>query len=858
MEGKHERHARRARFVFGGIQARRAGAQCAAVCGALLLAFAAGCSSNVKTSSGEGGLFTGPGDSGGFPPAPGGAVVAEIEVEAPTKSPFILRGTVPLPPNTYPRADALTPLAVRNVDGNVVPTQMEIVSRYAADQQGADVVEVLAKVDLPAGTPPGTRIRYKLVDYPHPRGALPLDSEMVKFLMTPGNVMLVAEDVFGNRYELDLLGKMRGYASNPSSKLLRHGPAAVQVRTYGTMLPKDKLIGAPQGALPHFLGAHAYATVWADTRGVSLDLRLSNGFDGADKKDVADDPLGKIYLRWLEVWVPVGWTAVQDVEDVASGKGYRDGNWMRLPLIAPRPDGKMHVIPHQAQFNRRLALAHTNETELALHLAYDEGLGFCRRGFAPDGGELWSWWNRETARYFNQRHVLPDLSVFNTKAMENELAGTYWMARTALETGKPGNYAVPSGALGWAHPWGVAYGGMTGGVEVNLYDGVQLAEIGSNKGWKSVEWAHRMNCDRQAFVLFDLHGEPSSVEDWVQQGSFPYIEMNFWGTLLNGPDPFGFTSAPKYQVQYVANQGLQPGYEAPLAEYMPHDFQHFVRFTRSPKVLAWLGNDAIAKDDLRMAAEIARLSFHDYPNSQGKWHTGAGLFSLEGLVDKNPNKGMPWGRGESWSVDCVTAAYAMGDEPYREQVLPWLRTCADTVAQGQVACSGFIMAVDNPQWSNEVRMRTQPEHTIIENALWGLTETVFHGADKGRFDQMRAVLAEATHTVIGPIAWSDAMQAPWYLAATAPLDLSLASFCQAAPAPPSSLNSGGDGFFSWASFGYGYELTGDAEFIEKLTAMSDNGLYNGGSNLLTNLINQVNKGSTNVETVAALLAMLQS
>src|SRR5688572_365269 len=404
MEVMRERLAR-PRLVWGGKGMRRAGA----LCGALALALAAGCSSSVNSSSGETGLFTGPGDSGNFPPAPGGAVVAELELDAPTRSPFVLRGTIPLPPDTYPRPDGLTPFAVRNVDGNVVPTQMEIVSRYAADSAGADVVEVLARVDLPLGTPPGTRVRYQVVDYPHPRTPLPIDGELVKFLMTPGNVLLVAEDVFGNRYELDLLGKMRGYAKNPSSKLLRHGPSAVQVRTYGTLLPKSKLIGAPQGALPHLLGAHAYATVWSETRAVSLDLRLHNGFDGGNKQDVSDDPLGDVYLRWLELWVPVGWTAVQDVEDIASSKAYRDGNWMRMPLIAPRSDGKMHFIPHQAQLNRRLALSHTQDTDLALHLAYDEGLSFCRRGAAPDGAELWSWWNRDTARYFPQRHVLPDL-----------------------------------------------------------------------------------------------------------------------------------------------------------------------------------------------------------------------------------------------------------------------------------------------------------------------------------------------------------------------------------------------------------------------------------------------------------------
>ena len=38
----------------------------------------------------------------------GGAVVALLELEAPTQSPFVLRGTIPVPPRTWPRPDAVT------------------------------------------------------------------------------------------------------------------------------------------------------------------------------------------------------------------------------------------------------------------------------------------------------------------------------------------------------------------------------------------------------------------------------------------------------------------------------------------------------------------------------------------------------------------------------------------------------------------------------------------------------------------------------------------------------------------------------------------------------------------------------
>jgi hypothetical protein len=93
------------------------------------------------------------------------------------------------------------------------------------------------------------------------------------------------------------------------------------------------------------------------------------------------------------------------------------------------------------------------------------------------------------------------------------------------------------------------------------------------------------------------------------------------------------------------------------------------------------------------------------------------------------------------------------------------------------------------------------------------------------------------------------MSAPWFIASTAPLDPALPAFCETAPAE--GLGSGGDGFFSWASFGYGWELSGDTEFLDKAAAMA------GAPDALTGLLARLANGNTNIETVAALLAALQ-
>lgn len=342
-----------------------------AALGATALLVASGCSAGGGGLAGPSDeLFADPTKSGSSNPGPGGAVVAELALDAPTRSSFVLHGTVPVPPGTFPRPDGKIPFSIRNADGNVVPTQVEVVSRYPDDADGADVLEVIGRVDLPAGVQAGQRVSYQVVDDPHPIGPLPIDQQLVKFLLTPGNVLLEAEDVFGNSYQVDLFENLRGYKKTKLSRLLRRGQAAVQLRTYNVMTPAAGVAkGAPSGALSHLFGVHSYITLWDNTHAVSLDVRVHNGFDGGDKSTSLDDPLGQVYFKSLELVLPHGWTAMLDVNDPVVGDAYKTSSAVRLPLIAANGDGTMHVMPHQSQFHRRLALARTGDEALALHLA---------------------------------------------------------------------------------------------------------------------------------------------------------------------------------------------------------------------------------------------------------------------------------------------------------------------------------------------------------------------------------------------------------------------------------------------------------------------------------------------------------
>ena len=143
--------------------------------------------------------------------------------------------------------------------------------------------------------------------------------------------------------------------------------------------------------------------------------------------------------------------------------------------------------------------------------------------------------------------------------------------------------------------------------------------------------------------------------------------MNFFLRLMKGPDPFGFDQAPTFQVDHVRGQRLNPAYEDELVAHNPIDLQHLVRYMRSAKVLAWLGNDALAKDDLLLHAELARLSYCELPNNAAGSYIPSTLYHDMQSVAQDPGRGFSFGRGEAWCVDVMSTAYSLGDAEFRSR-----------------------------------------------------------------------------------------------------------------------------------------------------------------------------------------------
>jgi hypothetical protein len=770
-------------------------------------------------------------------------IVGAFELAAPQEASFILHGTLPLPRNTFPRADGQMPLSIVDSGGATVPAQVEHVSSYPDDSLGSDVVEVIARVTRPAGAAPGDRIQYRVITQVQPAQAPSTTPLVAQLLSTPGAVTLSARDVFNHVYSADLLRGSDGH------KTLRSGGKVVQTRNYEVMRPVGGPIGPPNGALPHFMGVHAYVTSWQGEDLVSVDLRVHNGTSGADSSDASDNPQAKLYFDSLDVRVPLGWTVLVDWRDPAQGSVATVGSQNVLQIIEKRSDGTLNVLPVQSQFQRRMVITRVGNEARARSMLDQEWLGFCRRGVSPTNKPYWSWWNRQTARYFPQRHVLPNLdhlNPFTTRAKDTNLLKT--ISNLLVHGGQNGG-PIFVDALGWAHPWGVKYGGMTGGTEIYLYDGITTADAASLDGYRLAQLRLRMYLDRHPTALYNKDGEPTQLSDWVIHGpQFDYVFMQFYTVLLAGNDPFGFANAPTFQTSYVAANGLVPPYEVGLLAFFPIDLQHQIRLTHSAKTLAWLGNDALAKDELRMQAAIVQLSYHELPTSPSGATIGTGLLADIQAVHADPGVGFNFGRGEGWSVDTMNAAYSLGDPAFRQKALPWFNKIVAVVRDGQADCSGLIQRLLTSKiLHGSYFARKSIEAAIVENALWGAKESVYAGVNPGAVQTINDILAKSFYGMIGYPSWNPTQHGPWSALAVAPADPLQPPYCGFLP--PNGTSGGVDKFQVWSSFAYAYELTGDLTFLDRALEMTG-----GGGNLLAALLAGKYK---NLENRAALIALMQ-
>ncbi len=807
-----------------------------------------------------GGDFDGVDEDEAVDPPAEGSLVGRLELTAPTSERFVVKGTLPIQKGLFPRSDGQSAFALVDSDGTPVASQVEVVTRYPNDADGADVVEILARVTRPTNVAPGSRLSFDVTLSPHAapdRPATPslglladaplnVAPELRALVADPNAIVVRTRDVFGHTYSTRPL-------EGDNARLLRHGFAAAQIGTYDTMLP-DTQVSGTQGNLRHALGVHSYMTSWSGEAVLSLDMRFNNGPSTLDKTTSDDDYINDFYFEALEIVVPSGWVIQQAFDDPFFGTPYQEAGKNVFPIVKPTGDNSMHYMPLRAQFQRRLALAPVGAEAEARAILSEEGQAFSIRGRDPvEGHRLYSWWNPITARYFPQSALLPSLDHLGLADVRSRLRDDLTELSDLIANGTSlGGYPVSANVLGWAHPWGAPYGGMTGGNEIWFFDGVPMLASASNAGYRYAQLVNRMQNDRQPASFYNVDGSPSSVEDWLETtaNGTSYVPFNFYQIENGSSDPFGIGQMPTAHVQYVSANNLMPAYQDALRNFKPVDFQHYVRFTRSAKTLAWTGNDALAKDDLQHAAEIYNLSFHQHDNSAFGQVQASGLKSKVIKAQNDPGVGSVMGRGEGWGGDSMNAAFATGTPEWRAAKREWFRVMADTLVTTQSECNGFYQSfVINKALDGRHAVRQAIEQYILENFARGMIETAFAGQNSDYAAKLRVSLYDSHYASISELAWSDDEKGPWAWTAVGSRTDTPPAYCSLADMPDPWFEPILQMHLLWSSFSYAYELTDDPVFLSFAErAMNGGELY---TELLEDNLNK------NLENKAPLLALMQ-
>jgi hypothetical protein len=826
--------------------------------GSLLAACGGGGAEDGGNPDGGPNVPTG-GDEIVFTPPTAGQSVGLLEVVIPDAAEFTLRGTLPLPPGIYGDASERYVLSLLDADGAAVPTQLEVVSRYPRTVDGADVVEIIARLPRPSGAVTGERRRFEVVvvddgaEVPAPSsqtvnqlllGTAAVQNSIQALVADPSSIGLRSVDVFGHSYFHFPL------AADLATEVRKFGPLQTQVRTYGVMRPSQVVSGG-SGTLDHLFGVHAYLSTLAEEEVLLLDLRLNNGPDGNNQSSVFDNPVGKLYFDSLELFVPDGYVVVSDLNDPGAGTPFSSNGYRVFPLVDDLPGDDLHLMPKQAQTHRRLAIAPAAFESRARALLDLEGQAFARAGTDPESEEdYYSWWNPVTSRYYATKFRLPSLEHVGLQNIRNGIQNDYLSLLAHFEAGTgTGNYPIMSPRLGWAHPWGASYGGMTGGNEIVLWDGVSELAAASLEGLRRFQLIHRMSTDRQANVIYSEDGSPSSLNDWLVSGvAQPYIPMKLFMTLLPGNDPFGFASAPTFQSNAVANQGRTPPYEAAILEYGPHLLSHLSRYTRLCKSLAYIRNDSLAKDDLQMQAELTLLTYNRNYNDAFGGYTSIGMRSDLDYIAAHPGNGFPCGRQEGWVIDTMANFYAVAPPAWRSAYYDWFEDLTEMFADGQVACSGLIYAdISSKVLDGLFRGAQSFETAITANGLEGVRQSVLRGESPGHYALLTDVLRDFYDGFISPLAWHPTLDGPARMYAMGPLDHNAAAYCNAGQVPPGGMMDEIDPYQCYSTLGLAYQSTGDPTFLNRAQD-----LFNG--DLFTEMMGD---GTDNIENRVALLTVVQ-
>ncbi|MFT5733322.1 MAG: hypothetical protein ACJAZN_001613 [Planctomycetota bacterium] len=786
-----------------------------------------------------------------------GRVVAKISIIAPEERSFILEATLPVPPGTFLEGQVSTPLALE-IDDHEVTTQIEVVSWYPDPEDGADVIELIGRVRRPNDKEPGDEIEFNVIRARQAPQPFILSSQVEQLLTTPGAIRLTANDLHGNGYTADLLAKVR--AGDLSVTSPRRGTFIRESRSHELMVPDAGAGSGSSAPYPHLLGVHVFARSYAHQDFLALDLTLHNGVFGKSASPL-DDAICDAYFDSLDIHLPTGWTMAWAIENAAYGDPRSEPAGFVQSILRPLRYGQFHNVPQQAQFNRRLIIAR-GATALARgqRILTRQTRGYCVPSDTPPNqitdpeNELWSWWNPITSRFLTSNTRLPVLTHITRSAVIAELQTEYDIVHDQVRTGREGGYPMTFPALGWAHPWGVQYGGMSGGDEIQMLPGIREAWARHPVALRLLEQHSKAYIDRQANAIYQLDGTPPILEEHIQlEGTAnEYVDGYFYLKPAYSDNYFGFNQADWSMAETAYLTARVPYYEKDLKDFRPIDFAHHTRYLNPQLGLVWLANDSLAKLQLEMTSSAFRFSFHKYDNSFYNSIQGTGLLRRMLDVSAYPGRGASFGRPEAWALVGSIAHYVTTrDMPKRARMRTWLEDVARTAAAGQSACTGNPTAVAiGKAFKGAYHARQSFEVGFMLNAAHSLRTSVLDGIRPGLAAMMQDYVIQGAYSTVRAPFWNTQANAQYRVIAVRPRFLHLPEFCFTIPANGYQESPYFDRTTAMAAWAYAFEATGDGIFLQRaVEALGQSG---------NALVELENYGTFLLYEMAPLLSTLQA
>jgi hypothetical protein len=173
--------------------------------------------------------------------------------------------------------------------------------------------------------------------------------------------------------------------------------------------------------------------------------------------------------------------------------------------------------------------------------------------------------------------------------------------------------------------------------------------------------------DRERICSFSPNGNPLTPEDWLDNGDQIFAYTEDLGTDNNS------INHPKYE--RLRNASSACSYESSLYDYQYIYASHKSRTTLHSETLAWLSNDELAKDILRMHGANTRMAATHYTILNGGTSAIAGTVTYktggaDGLGNgwlwrddgtSNSHKSMT--RRDSWIINTISNALAFESNP---------------------------------------------------------------------------------------------------------------------------------------------------------------------------------------------------